>query len=255
MTVRKWLTCAQVLLLLIFLCCAAYLGKYAYDLHHANNEYEELRREVAEAVDASGAYEKYDENADENTDTGGDADRAAAMLAEKNGDYAGWITVPYTSIDYPVVRTDNNDYYLKRDFYKNKSASGTPFVDCECTPDSLNTIIYAHNMKDGSMFAPLTRYTDKSFFDAHRNIIYGGEYKAFAVFRTSVGSENEFFYRGFADLTDEYAYNEYVNGIIDRAVCKSDDTPVFGDRLLTLSTCAYNSENERVVVAAYAAAG
>ena len=249
MTVRKWLTGAQVLLLLVFLCCAAYLGKYAYDLHHANSEYDELRREVTEAVDASGAYEKYDESGEVISEV----PDPTAILIEKNSDYAGWITIPDTSIDYPVVQTSDNEFYLKRDFYKNKNASGVPFIDCECTPESLNTIIYAHNMKDGSMFAPLVKYTDKSYFDAHKTIMYGGEYKVFAVFRTSVGSDNEFFYRDFADLTEEDMYNEYVNGVIDRAVCKSGDTPVFGDKLLTLSTCAYNSENERVVVLAYAA--
>ena len=252
MTVRRLLTGAQVLLLLVFLCCAAYIGKYVYDLHHANTEYEELRREVAEAVDASGAYEKHDANT-ESGEVVSEAPDPTAMLIGKNSDYAGWITIPGTSVDYPVVRTEDNDFYLKRDFYKNKSASGVPFIDCECTPESLNTIIYAHNMKDGSMFAPIAKFADKSFFDAHTRIIYGGEYKAFAVFRTSVGSDNEFFYRDYSDLTDEYMYNEYVNGVIDRAVCKSGDTPAFGDRLLTLSTCAYNSENERIVVAAYAA--
>lgn len=247
MTVRKLLTGAQVLLLLVFLCCAAYLGKYAYDLHRASSEYDELRREVAEAIDASGAYENHDESGE----TVSQASDPTAILIEKNSDYAGWLSIPDTSVDYPVVRTDNNDFYLKRDFYKNKNASGVPFIDCECTPESLNTIIYAHNMKDGSMFAPIAKFADKSYFDAHTRIIYGGEYKAFAVFRTSVGSDNEFFYRDFADLTDEEKYNEYVNGVIDRAVCKSGDTPVFGDRLLTLSTCAYNSENERIVVVAY----
>ena len=253
MTVRKWLTGAQVLLLSVFLCCAAYLGKYAYDLHHASSEYDELRREVAEAVDASGAYEKYDENTAGSGSIDAEAVDPAKMLAEKNDDYAGWITVRGTSIDYPVVQTDNNEFYLKRDFYKNKNASGVPFIDCECTPESLNTIIYAHNMKDGSMFAPLVRFTDKSYFDAHGSVMYGGEYKVFAVFRTSVGSDNEFFYRDFADLTEEDKYYEYVNETLNRAVCKSDDTPVFGDRLITLSTCAYNSENERVVVLAHAA--
>ena len=248
---RKLLTGAQVLLLLVFLCCAAYLGKYAYDLHRAGSEYDELRREIAEAVDASGAYEKYDETA-ENGEIAVEDPDLAAVLAGKNSDYAGWITVRGTSIDYPVVQTDNNDFYLKRDFYKNKNASGVPFIDCECTPESLNTIIYAHNMKDGSMFAPLAKFADKSYFDAHGSVIYGDEYKVFAVFRTSVGSDNEFFYRDFADLTDEGKYNEYVNEVIDRALCRSGYTPVFGDRLLTLSTCAYNSENERIVVLAYA---
>ena len=251
MTVRKLLTGAQVLLLLIFLCCAAYLGKYAYDLHRASSEYDELRREVAEAVDASGAYEKYDESTESGEITA-EAPDPTAILIEKNSDYAGWLSIPDTSVDYPVVRTDNNAFYLKRDFYKNKNASGVPFIDCECTPESLNTIIYAHNMKDGSMFAPLAKFADKSYFDAHGSVMYGGEYKVFAVFRTSVGSDNEFFYRDYADLTDEEKYNEYVNEALGRAVCRSGDTPVFGERLLTLSTCAYNSENERIVVVAYA---
>ena len=242
---RKLLTGAQVLLLLLFLCCAVYLGRYVYDLHHANSGYEELRKTVREKVDASGAYEEHYEDTT--------IDRAA-VLAGINSDYIGWITIPDTAVDYPVVRTDDNEFYLKRDFYKNKSASGTPFADYNCTDESLNTIIYAHNMKDGSMFATLTRYTTKSFFNAHRRIVYDGEYEVFAVFRTNVGSNDEFPYPDYADLTDEDMYYEYVDSVLDRALWTSGDVPEYGDRLLTLSTCAYNTENERVVVVGYAKA-
>ena len=246
---KKKLTVIQALLLCVFLICAAYLSKYFYDLNSARQNFDELRKEVRAKTpeDASGAYEE--EYAEDGVLVQYDE------LYQKNNDFRGWLTIPDTTIDYPVVKSTDNEFYLNRDFYKNKQPSGIPFIDYECGDDSLNLIIYAHNMKDGSMFSSLSKYTDKNFLDSHNVIKYDTlteytEYEIFAVLRTTIGAQNEFKYHEYASLTDEEMYNEYISKVKALSVHKTDITPEFGERLLTLSTCAYNTQNERLVVVA-----
>ncbi len=249
MIVKKKLTVIQALLLCVFLVCAVYLGKYFYDLNSARQTFDELRKEVTAKTpeDASGAYEE--EYAEDGVLVQYDE------LYQKNNDFKGWIKIDGTPVDYPVVKAKDNDFYLNRDFYKKKQSSGIPFIDYECSDDGLNTIIYAHNMKDGSMFAGLSKYTDKDFFTSHTVINYDtlterGQYEIFSVFKTTVGSKNEFKYYDYANITNEERYNEYISKVKALSMQKSDITPVFGERLLTLSTCAYNTQNERLVVVA-----
>ncbi|MBQ3472235.1 MAG: class B sortase, partial [Clostridia bacterium] len=101
----------------------------------------------------------------------------------------------------------------------------------------------------------LSKYTDKDFFTSHTVINYDtlterGQYEIFSVFKTTVGSKNEFKYYDYANITNEERYNEYISKVKALSMQKSDITPVFGERLLTLSTCAYNTQNERLVVVA-----
>lgn len=247
--VKKTLTVIQALLICVFLACAVYLGKYFYDLSSARKSYDDIRKEVQSKIprDASGAYEE------KVSDDGVFVQYEELYM--QNSDFRGWITISDTGIDYPVVQGDDNEYYLNRDLHKNKQSSGIPFIDCDCAENSQNIIIYAHNMKDGSMFAPMSKYTDKSFFTAHNIILFDTltehrSYEIFSVFRTTVGSENEFKYNEYADIEDEDTYNEYIAKAKSLSMHKSDITPAFGEQLMTLSTCAYNTQNERLVVVA-----
>lgn len=249
MMVKKIITVIQVLLIFVFLGCAGYVGKYFYDAHKAQERFEELKEEVVRHthVDVSGNYEeKYAKN---------------GMLQQyyelygKNNDMAGWLRIKDTVIDYPVVQAKDNEYYLHRDFYKSNQFSGTPFLDFQCAESSQNRIIYAHNMKNGTMFAAISKYDDADFFNAHKKIIYDtlyerGEYDIISVFRTTVGAKNEFKYHEYADIETEDRYNEYVQKVKSLSVYDTGVDAVFGDTLLTLSTCAYHTSNERIVVVA-----
>ena len=89
-------------------------------------------------------------------------------LRERNPDIVGWITVPFTNIDYPIVQAKDNDYYLRRDLNGEYAQPGTIFMDYRCPKDGSGySIIYGHNMKSGSMFGALGRFEEKAFFDAH----------------------------------------------------------------------------------------
>lgn len=91
-------------------------------------------------------------------------------LWEKNPDVVGWITIPDTKVDYPILHTDNNETYLHQDFDGNKSPYGTIFLDCDSESDfsGWNNPIYGHHMRDGSMFKDVVKFKDEDFFKEHQ---------------------------------------------------------------------------------------
>lgn len=246
--IMKRKTVIQVLLILVFIVCALFVGKYFYDGKKSQDSFEDLKQLVKKepSEDITDSYiPKRAENG---------MLEAYYELYKRNNDMAGWIKIPDTMIDYPVVQYKDNDFYLHRNFDKKHQSSGIPFLDWQCGENSANDIIYAHNMKNGSMFASLTDYSDKEFYEAHKQILYDtvydkGRYEVMAVFTTTVGSKNEFKYYEYTDM-DEERFNEYVKNIKALSLYDTGVTASYGDRLLTLSTCAYHTSDERFVVAA-----
>lgn len=246
---KKQLLIIQVLLILIFLSCGAYICKYFYDARGAGEGYEELRQLVKETPreDVTDGY--IPDRAENGMLT------AYYELYKRNNDLAGWIKIPGTCVDYPVVKHGDNDYYLHRNFEKKYQYCGIPFLDFQCDGSSLNSIIYAHNMKDGSMFAALTEYKDKAFFESHKEILFDtvydkGKYTVIAAFSTRVGAEGEFKYYEYADIETEERFNEYLNNVKRLSFYDTGVNAVYGDKLITLSTCSYRTSNERVAVVA-----
>ena len=94
-------------------------------------------------------------------------------LNSQNQDFAGLIYIWVTTIDYPIVQGKDNEEYLHQDFNKKKSSSGTIFLDNNCKKDftSDNNIIYGHHMKNGTMFAQLLKFREKSFLKKHNEIM------------------------------------------------------------------------------------
>ena len=180
-------------------------------------------------------------------------------LFEKNSDMICWLDIEGTEISYPVMYTpDDPEYYLHRDFDGEYSYSGMPFLDSRCDIDkSSNLIIYGHNMKTGKMFHDLLKYENESFYKNHKYIqfdtIYGnGTYEVIAAFRTHILTEKEdgFRYYQFFNAEDKSAFNQYVSGCKALTGYTIDTDASYGDSLLTLSTCAYHTDNGRFVVVA-----
>lgn len=179
-------------------------------------------------------------------------------LHEQNNDMVGWIKIEGTEINYPVMyRNDSNDYYMSRNFEQNNQSSGIPFMDMECdlSKPSDNIIIYAHNMRNGTMFAPLLKYEDEKFLEEHRIINFDtlykkGKYKIISVFRTQVGSKHEFKYYNFIDAHSAEDFENFIDGAKQLSLHDINESAVYGDYMLTLSTCSYSRKNERFVVVA-----
>ncbi len=177
-------------------------------------------------------------------------------LYQRNNDFSGWIEIEGTKIDYPVMHnTQSNAYYLHRNFNREDSSAGIPFLDFQCTlnPRSDNMIVYSHNMKNGEMFHDLLNYKDINYYKEHTTVKYDtlyetGRYEIFAVTRTRVGASNEFKYYEYIDFKDETEFNLFIKRALEKSLYDTGITPVFGDKLLTLSTCSYNADNERFVV-------
>ena len=172
-----------------------------------------------------------------------------AKLLEQNDDYACWIYAAGMPIDYPVVQTDNNSYYLDRMFNRKSNASGTLFIDYRNLPDfqDPNTLIYGHHMRNKGMFGMLGAYDNQEFYEGHPYMLMISAkgislVEIFAAYTTS--SKDHCYDIALSDQEDMRVF-------IDTALEKSK--PVTGvnvaltDHLVTLSTCAYAFENARYI--------
>ncbi len=161
-----------------------------------------------------------------------------------NTDLVGWIKIGGTKINYPVLQSpDHVNYYLKRDFYKEDSRHGSIFAHEMANFSNLsdNITLYGHNMGDGSMFADLHNYRDPDYYDSHAYITFDtltnhNTYKIFAVFDTTDLLDSGFAYHDFVD-GDEEEFNAFVTSCKELSLYDTGETPVYGNKLLTLSTC------------------
>ena len=183
---------------------------------------------------------------------------AFSELMKTNADFRGWLKIKDMVIDYPVVKSSDDDpeFYLHRDIDKNYSFSGTPFIGAGADENSDALVIYAHNMNNGTMFGTLDYYADKGWAEQHPYINFDTAnenrlYRVFAAFQTTIGSENEFKYNERAGKLSDEEYKAFVNDIKDASVMYTSDIPAKKTQIIMLSTCSYHAENGRFVVAAY----
>ncbi len=170
-------------------------------------------------------------------------------LMEINGDYVAWIYLPSTMLDYPVVQGKDNDFYLKRMFNGETNSCGTIFVDARNLPKfrESNTLMYGHHMRNGSMFKAISYYEEQEYFEAHPYLLIvapEAHYLVELIAGYTTDSSDHCYDIALSDFRDMSYY-------LTKAKQKSDfDSTVEveeGDRLVTLSTCAYAFENARYV--------
>ena len=179
-------------------------------------------------------------------------------LHAMNPDTVGWLQFSGTEIDYPVMQTpEEPDFYLKRDFDKKESARGCIFAwgTADLDEPSDNITLFGHNMRDGSMFASLNAYVEKEAWEQNSLISFNTlkeyhTYKIIAVFKTTSTLGEGFSYHKFVDAEDEEDFDDFVSTCKELAFYETGITPVYGDKLICLSTCEYSRENGRLVVAA-----
>lgn len=174
---------------------------------------------------------------------------------EKNNDFAGWIRIENTGINYPVMQTPNNsDYYLNHGFDREYSDFGVPYIDGKCViGKSNNLIVYGHNMNDGSMFGNLCSYSDYEYFKTHRYIYFdtmeeSKKYVIVASFICDLDTE-VFAYNQYTDM-NRNEFETFKSEIENRQLYNTNEGIEYGDELLTLSTCEYSHRNGRFVVVA-----
>lgn len=183
-----------------------------------------------------------------------------AELYEKNKDVVGWLRIPDTKLDYAVVHTPEDPHkYLNLDLDGDWSGFGTIFIEAACSlePRSVNLLFHGHNMVDGSMFRTVMDYKDQSFYEAHPIIEFSDlyenkQYEIFAVLRDRLyyNYEDCFKYYEFLDPATEEEFKEGIAYFKENSLYDTGITPEFGDKLITLSTCAYHTKHGRMLVLA-----
>lgn len=181
------------------------------------------------------------------------------LLYEINNDMVGWIQIEGTEINYPVVQSPyKKNFYLRRDFYKKSATCGTIYVreECDVLAPSDNLTIYGHNMSNGTMFADLHLYEDKSFWEENRYVFFDTlyEYHTYEIFAVFISSANinagAFSYHTFDNADSEESFNTFVDTCRRMSLYDTGITPQYGEKLITLSTCDKSIEDGRLVVVA-----
>ena len=178
-----------------------------------------------------------------------------ANLYQINSDIIGWVKIEGTNIDYPVMQTKNSpNYYLRRNFYKEYSVMGTPYLAEQCDiQNSENLIIYGHHISNNKMFGELENYKQEDYYKEHQIIKFysreeKAEYEIIAVFKTV--AYTGFKYYNYCNLKSESEFIAFINKCYDLAFYDTGKKAEYGDKLICLSTCEYSQTNGRLVVLA-----
>ena len=175
-----------------------------------------------------------------------------AALREENEDVLGWIRIPDTRIDYPLLQGEDNDFYLKHTWQKQRNSVGSIFLEHLNRPDltDFNTIVYGHNMRDKSMFGQLDNYSIEGFWETHPYVYIAIDsgvyrYEVFAFLQAPVDSVT-YSIRPQRDDTKQ----EFIDYSMEHTWIDTGVRPVITDRILTLSTCTGRDYSARNVVQA-----
>lgn len=173
-----------------------------------------------------------------------------SALRQVNPDVIGWIRIPDTRVDYPLLQGEDNQYYLKHTWDNKENSVGSVFLEHRNSPElsDYNTIVYAHNMNDGSMFATLTRYTDAYYWRSHPYVYILTDagvwrYEVFSSYKAEVESPT---YGLSFHQTKTQA--EFLLHVLQKSRYDTDIVPAGKDRVLTLSTCSGTDLSKRWVV-------
>lgn len=170
---------------------------------------------------------------------------------EVNSDIVGWIRIPGTRIDYPFVQARDNNYYLRRDVFGGYALAGTIFMDYRCPKDftGFNTIIYGHNMNNGSMFGDLCLFDDEGFFEDNRFGTIFLEDKTYKLefFACMIVKEDDvIIYNPYATPENSDEFLEYVKRFArNYREPETENT----ENIATLSTCSYDGSVRIVLLA------
>lgn len=256
---------------ILMITCIAVFGLSAYKLYgiwheyHAGDKiYEGVLENVIVEADPENAEESSKDDETDETDHLQDAlstDEAKvhvltidlAELKQINQDAIGWIQIPDTSISYPILQAEDNDTYIRNTITGEDNKAGSIFVDCNIQHpfEDTNTIVYGHNLLNGKMFSDLMKYEKQSWYELHPLIYITTEkgiqtWKVYSCFRTSAYSD--VYTIGMESGTENYS--DYLMKSVEQAIYETGIVPEGDSRVITLSTCTNETDEERFVVMA-----
>jgi len=250
--------------------CILYFAIYFLRSQRAQNRFHELAQVRERGQEESKEYGKgnsSDTERKESVKVNLDSDEVVLPdildqyknLYISNKKLIGWLKIDDTRIDYPVMQTSDNEYYLKHNIDQKEDKNGALFLDkdCKAYPQSTNLIIYGHHMQSGVMFGTLDKYASKDFYEKHKVIEFDtiyeeGLYDVMYVFRSKIYNEDDmvFKYYQFTEALSEQEFDSYMTEMASISLYDTGVTAQYGDHLLTLSTCDYYVKDGRFVVVA-----
>ncbi|MDE6675478.1 MAG: class B sortase, partial [Acetatifactor sp.] len=237
---------------LVAVCCLGYFGIYTYQAVRTEREFARLA-----------AFREHAQDMPLVQGTGGspeihyteDGERVIPEVLDEyknlynsNKRLIGWLKIDDTKIDYPVMQTSNNEYFLNHNINQQSDRNGALFLDKDCdvlTP-STNLIIYGHHMRSGNMFGTLDKYSSEQYYKEHPLIQFDsiyekGTYEIMYVFRSRIYNEEDvvFKYYQFIDALNQQEFDSNMEEMAAMSLYDTGVTASYGDHLLTLSTCDY----------------
>ena len=165
-------------------------------------------------------------------------------IYELNRDLIGWLTIPGTIIDYPVLQAEDSQYYLEHDFYGNSNMNGQILLDYNCDPytPSYNLVISGHHMQNGTMFGDLPLYREQRYWEKHKFVEFDTlmdrkQYVIFAAFLSADYDEDEKGFRYNADIQYKLETRHWLDEIEENKLYDTGIDVEFGDEFITLTTC------------------
>lgn len=228
-TILFWIVCLLLVGILIF------SGIKIYKWYKENNNNNKIIEKVSEAV-----IIKEDEPEENNKYV---IDFEA--LKKQNSETVAWLKVNNTKIEYPVVKTKNNDYYLTHSFDKSENSAGWIFADYKNKFDGKdkNIVVYGHNRRDGSMFGSLKNILSSKWYNnkENQNVIFNinGQNYTYRVFSVYQIEKEDYYIK--TNFSSNNEYEKFLNTIKKRSVKDFKEDVSKDDTILTLSTCANNN--------------
>lgn len=172
-----------------------------------------------------------------------------AALQAISEDVVGWIYIPDTRINYPIVQGENNDQYLYHLLTGEYNSAGSIFLDAEVSADfsGRNSILYGHNMKNKSMFADMVEYKKQAFFDAHPTAMLITPEKNYYVHLFS-GYVTDSWGNAWEKSFETVSFETWLDEVKEKSRFVSNVLPTAQDKILTFSTCTYDTHDARFVV-------
>ena len=165
-------------------------------------------------------------------------------IYERNNDLVGWIKIDDTVVDYPVIQSEDSEFYLTHDFDREENVNGQIILDPKCDPytPSYNLVISGHHMNNGSMFGGLPQYRDYSYWQTHKivefdNLMERKQYVIFAAFYSADYDEYEEGFRYNADIQYKIDAVQWLEEIRENQIFDTEIDAQFGDEFVTLTTC------------------
>ena len=244
----RLLTFLLVIFIVIFIAAAVNIGRILYNYKKGDNFYSDTRS-------------KYTADTVPSSDTEGSVQPEVipepgflvnfAELKATNPDIVGWICIPNTPVDYPIMFSGNDDTYLRHTYTKEYNVFGSIFISEDCGTDlsAQHTIIYGHNTKNGAMFGSLKKYKDAAYFNDHPYIYImmpGMTYKYRIISAFTTNTYTDVYQITYTD-TDTFC--SWYNNVLKASVINTDAQPASGqEKVLSLSTCTSRTKTERFVV-------